>query len=279
MARRYGKSGHGARQMGFERELKYAAIAGVMLLLLWLWFANIGSMTKLGLPAVIMLVFGFRVAFNELEKKGKHFKKRANDAYRGARAEEKVAERLTSLPEGYVSFHDLAFPGFNIDHIAVGPGGVFVIETKSHGGKVTNNGASLLLNGQPPEKDFINQTWSQTYHIRDLLKERLGKEIPAKPVLCFSNAFVQVRGAVKGVTVVNGGYLNTFIARQKPVLSNEQINQVSAALRSAVSVAEPEKRKCPHCQTELVLRQYQSGQKCGQQFYACLPCKKGFPIS
>ncbi len=279
MAREYGKAGHGARQMGSKRELKYTAIAGLMLLLLWLWFANIGSMTKLGLPVVILMVFGFRMAVNELEKKGKHFKKRANDAYRGARAEEKVAERLASLPESYVSFHDLSFPGFNVDHIAVGPGGVFVIETKSHGGKVTNNGNALLLNGHAPEKDFINQTWSQTYHIRNLIKEHLGTEIPAKPVLCFSNAFVQVRGSVKGVDVVNGGYLNTFIAKQKTVLNNEMIKKVSAALRSATSIAEPEKRKCPHCQTELVLRQYQSGQKIGQQFYACLPCKKGFPIS
>ena len=187
-----------------------------MLLLLWALSANMASISSLGLPFVIVLVVGFRMVMGELEKSGKHLKKRARDAHRGAKAEEKVEAKLTALPEEFVSFHDLAFPGFNIDHVAVGPGGVFVIETKSHVGKITSNGNQLLLNGRTPEKDFINQTWSQTYHIKNLLKERLGKDIPVHPLLCFTNAFVQVRGAVKGVSVVNGGYLNSHIVKQKP---------------------------------------------------------------
>lgn len=277
MKKSYGKAGQGARRMAFDRELKVAGIAGVMLLLLWVWSSNMASISSLGLPAVIVLVVGFRMAFGALEKKGNHLKKRAKDANKGALAEEKVGAKLTALPEEFVSFHDLAFPGFNIDHVAVGPGGVFVIETKSHGGKVTNNGNQLLLNGSTPEKDFINQTWSQTYHIKNLLKERLGKEIPVNPVLCFTNAFVQVRGTVKGVSVVNGGYLNTHIARQKPVLEKSLIAQVVASLKIETRAAEPDKRLCPDCKTELVLRQIKSGPDIGQTFYGCIPCRKKWP--
>jgi uncharacterized membrane protein len=278
VAQKFGKAGHGAREMAFRRELMVAGIAGGMLLLLWLWSQNMAAMAKLGLPAVVVLVVVFRVAMGGLEKKGRHLKKRARDAERGARAEEKVEERLAALPEGYASFHDLAFPGFNVDHVVVGPAGVFVVETKSHAGKVTSEGDRLLLNGRPPEKDFVNQTWSQTYHIRDLLKGRLGKEVQVKPVLCFSRAFVQVRGTVKGVAVVNGGYLNTFIGKQKPVLGAEDVARVVAGLKMTTKVDDPEKRHCPQCGADLVLRQFQSGAKAGEFFYGCLTCRKGWPV-
>jgi hypothetical protein len=279
MAKKYGKAGQGARDMALGREIKVLGIAGVMLLVLWLWFQNMASMTKLGLPAVIILVVLFKIVFSNLEKKGKHLKKRARDAERGARAEEKIEEKLSALLDGYVSFHDLSFPGFNIDHVVVGPSGVFLVETKSHSGKVTSNGDTLLLNGHAPEKDIIKQTWSQTFHLKNLLKERLGKEIPVKPVLCFSRAFVQVRGAVKGITVVNGGFLNTFITKEKSSLTAEQIAQITACLKMTTKAEEPEKKLCPHCSTELVLRQFQSGDRAGQYFYGCLPCRKGWPVA
>jgi restriction system protein len=38
------------------------------------------------------------------------------------------------------------------------------------------------------------------------------------------------------------------------------------------------KINCPTCGTEMDLRQYQSGPRIGQQFYGCVPCKKGWPI-
>lgn len=278
MRKSYGKAGQGAREMAFKRELIVGGIAGVMLLLLWVWSKSMSSIASLGLPAVIILVIAFKVVFSALEKKGMQLKKRAKDANKGAQAEEKVEAKLTALPEEFVSFHDLAFPGFNIDHVAVGPGGVFVIETKSHGGTITNNGDQLLLNTSPPEKDFISQTWSQTYHIKNMLKEKLGREIPVYPVLCFTNAFVQVRGKVKGVSVVNGGYLNTHIARQKPVLEKSQIAQVVASLKIETKAKEPEKKLCPNCRTELVLRQIKSGPDIGQVFYGCIPCRQKWPV-
>jgi len=278
MVQKIGKAGQGARKMAFRREVMVFGIAGVMLLLLWFWSKNVASMAKLGLPAVVVLVVGFRVAIGGLEKKGRYLKKRARDAERGARAEEKVEERLAALPEGYASFHDLSFPGFNVDHVVVGPAGVFVVETKSHGGKVAGDGDRLLLNGHPPEKDFVNQAWSQTFHIRDILKERLGREIPVKPVLCFTSAFVQVRGTVKGVAVVTGGYLNTFIGRQKPVLGVEDAARVVTCLKMTTKVEDPEKRYCPQCGEALVLRQFQSGPKAGEFFHGCMACRKGWPV-
>ncbi|MEO7368630.1 MAG: nuclease-related domain-containing protein [Gemmatimonadaceae bacterium] len=55
---------------------------------------------------------------------------------RGERGELKVAEALEELrPAGYRAFHDIVRDGFNIDHVLVGPAGVFAIETKFRSGR------------------------------------------------------------------------------------------------------------------------------------------------
>jgi nuclease-like protein len=59
---------------------------------------------------------------------------------RGAEGEERTARRLNALlhGRGVVLVHDRRMPGSraNIDHLAVGPGGVTVIDTKRIRGKV-----------------------------------------------------------------------------------------------------------------------------------------------
>lgn len=52
---------------------------------------------------------------------------------KGIKGESIVAEYLNQLPEDYFVFNDVKFPGSwgNLDHIIIGPNGVFVIETKN----------------------------------------------------------------------------------------------------------------------------------------------------
>lgn len=232
MSNQHGKAGQGAHIMAFKRELIVLGCAIGMFFMAWLWMKNVASISSLGLPAVIVLVVAFKFLVNKVDKKAKYVKKRARDATRGAVAEEKVAATMAELPEGFTAFHDLAFNGFNIDHVAVGTAGVFLVETKSHGGRVTAEGDKLLLNGNAPEKDFINQTWGQAFQLTAFLKAQTGKDFKVKPILCFSMAFVQLRQAVKGVAVVNSKFLNQLLQRQKPQLSPEDISVISSALRT-----------------------------------------------
>ncbi|MDD2272431.1 MAG: nuclease-related domain-containing protein [Desulfuromonadaceae bacterium] len=232
MSQQHGNAGQGARIMAFKRDLIVLGCALGMFFIAWQWMKNAASISALGLPAIIALIVAFKFLLNKVEKKTKYVKKRAKDADRGAAAEVKVAATMAELPEGFTAFHDLAFSGFNIDHVVIGTSGIFLVETKSHGGKVTTEGDKLLLNGNPTDKDFINQTWSQTYQLKSFLKEQTGKEYQVKPVLCFSKAFVQLRQAIKGVAVVNSKFLNELLQRQKPLLSSEDLKAVSAALKA-----------------------------------------------
>ena len=65
--------------------------------------------------------------------------------------------------------HDFVSKIGNIDHIVISKKGILTVETKSHRGVVTCEGNMLKREGQPFEKDFINQAWAEAFSIRDLL--------------------------------------------------------------------------------------------------------------
>jgi len=66
---------------------------------------------------------------------------------RGAKGERHTARLLDRLGrDGYVSFHDLAMPDSpaNLDHLVVGPSGVFVIDSKQWTGQVHQSADGLV---------------------------------------------------------------------------------------------------------------------------------------
>lgn len=71
----------------------------------------------------------------------------------GAEGERAVAETLGHLGRyGWVALHDLRWPGrrhANLDHVAVGPGGLVVIDAKNWSGDVAVVGGVLRQNGFP----------------------------------------------------------------------------------------------------------------------------------
>ena len=58
---------------------------------------------------------------------------------RGAAGERRTARLLAALEcQGWAVLHDLALPGSqaNLDHLVIGPGGVFVIDSKQYRGRL-----------------------------------------------------------------------------------------------------------------------------------------------
>lgn len=131
----------------------------------------------------------------------------------GALGERKVGEGLDSLAEsGVVALHDRRIPGSkaNIDHIAIAPSGVWVIDTKRYGGEVTkrdkggwlSSDLRLYVGGRDRTK-LVHAMANQVAAVRTALGEDWA-DVPVKPVLCFvdsqwplfSRAFV-----LEGVTI------------------------------------------------------------------------------
>jgi len=76
--------------------------------------------------------------------------RRWSNWYVGKRGEVLVAEALKSLPNEYVLLNDLVLPegGGNVDHLVIGPNGLFVIETKNYSGSVKCQGDIWCVNGR-----------------------------------------------------------------------------------------------------------------------------------
>jgi hypothetical protein len=72
---------------------------------------------------------------------------------RGAHGERKTARLLARLePYGWTVLHDLAVPGSraNIDHLAIGPPGVFVIDSKQYRGRLHQAADGSWWHGRYP---------------------------------------------------------------------------------------------------------------------------------
>jgi hypothetical protein len=72
---------------------------------------------------------------------------------RGAVGERRTARVLAGLePYGWTVLHDLAIPGSraNIDHLAIGSGGVFVIDSKQYRGRLQLDPSGRLWHGRYP---------------------------------------------------------------------------------------------------------------------------------
>lgn len=215
MGRRAGAS---TRQMAASRR-RTAAWFLLLGLLVALGILAISLDTRLvaaiGLPGFLALLLLTRLIGNVAGEGIDRQLKRARQAERGARAEEDVSRVLERLAnqQPMLVFHDVATGHGNIDHVVITPHGVFVLETKSHHGRVEIAGERLLLNGKPPEKDFIAQALGSAYWLKNHLRKLIGVEVWVNAVVIFTHAFVPRPYRIKGVRVANVRFLPEIIAQ------------------------------------------------------------------
>ncbi len=131
----------------------------------------------------------------------------------GHAGEARVAEVLASC-EGICAVHDRRIPGStaNIDHIAIAPSGVYVIDTKKYEGLVEARDAGgwlradfrLYVNGRDRTK-LVDAMSHQVEVVRRALDGE-ASGILVQPVLCFVDAnwprFRRHILSVRGVTVL-----------------------------------------------------------------------------
>lgn len=90
-------------------------------------------------------------AVAEARRRLAHAEQQLHAWRQGADGERRTGEVLAQLePAGWMVMHDLHWPGrpyANIDHIVIGPTGVFVIDSKNWSGNVEVRGGVLRQNG------------------------------------------------------------------------------------------------------------------------------------
>lgn len=207
MARKVGQAGKSTREMSARRRRTALIIFIVGIVFISILYLILKNAKALGIGGIGILVLLFLIRFiipDLVESKVDRTLKTEKRALRGAIAEERISETLDELNEDYNVLHDIESPYGNIDHIVISKhNGIFLIETKSHRGKVESSGNELLVNGKQPEKNFIVQILQNVYWLRDEIDQKLGIKPWITPVIVFTNAFVYPVKPIKGISVVN----------------------------------------------------------------------------
>jgi len=170
--------------------------------------------------AVAALV-GWRLRFRPSEQ--------ARTWQRGAHGERHTARLLGRLHrDGFVVFHDLGVPGntsVNVDHLVIGPSGVFVIDSKQWTGTVHQSADGLAWHNHHRLDRTLETVRWEAQAISHLLGTR------AAALLCVHGAHVHGGGLhAHGVAIVPAGGLRDALGQDR-VLSDADVQLLAAAAR------------------------------------------------
>ena len=164
----------------------------------------------------------------------------------GCFGERIVGEALEPLKvAGFRVFHDVpagdAKTPFNLDHVIVGPSGVFAIETKTRRKGRARSGFAeheIIYDGHVlaypwgEDRHGLDQALRQARWLEDYLVSLLGQRIPVHPILTFPGWMVITR-ARGTVTVLNPKQIPSAVtSRGAPVLDADQIDLVARQLEA-----------------------------------------------
>lgn len=149
--------------------------------------------------------------------------RRVESFFRGARGEERVAYILSGLSDEYHVFHDFVAGGEHVDHVVVGPTGVFSVETKSWRGSVSVSEGHVLVNGTLPSRDPVQQSIREADRVRVHLK-RIGFDVTVVPVVCFAtDTFTDGKVLCGPAAVINADAILAWIKAQAECIPSSDL--------------------------------------------------------
>ncbi|MGU3645184.1 nuclease-related domain-containing protein [Microbacterium sp. C23T] len=149
--------------------------------------------------------------------------------YLGALGELEVARLLDQLGPGWFAIHSVPIgsAGSDVDHIVIGPAGVFTINSKFHaGGNVWVGSRRLLVNGQ--RTDHLRNTEFEALRVAKLLTQTRRVRVDVTPVIAIVAARrLTIRERPERVVVLAASRLPRWMQSRAAVLSADDITQLS----------------------------------------------------
>jgi Nuclease-related domain len=154
----------------------------------------------------------------------------------GADGEEMVAARLQKLAGKDSRWHFLhsvpvGSSGSDIDHVVIGPGGVYTLNAKHHpDAKIWVGGDTVMVNGQ--RQPYVRNSRFEAQRTSKLLSAACGFPVPAVGVVVPVGASeVTIKSPPRDVFVVNRRALDAWLRRRAEVLDSSTIEAVFDAAR------------------------------------------------
>jgi hypothetical protein len=141
-------------------------------------------------------------------------------AVRVTSAQRRTRRRLFLLrPAGYVALHRRAIPGSDsvIDHLVIGPGGVFALDSEHWDRRLPVRSASgdLLYHGPYSQRDRLKHATWEAKQAASRLSEALGEPVSVRPAMAIYGPTIPwIVATLDGVDVFGGRRLRKFFRRQ-----------------------------------------------------------------
>lgn len=214
-----------AKDKIMENGLIILAFAIMLWIPLCQWLFNIPA--KMMTVGTALFFTGSLVFYVPKIIKGRRELKRLRQARDGERA---VAECLDLLrDDGHRVFHDIVGPNFNIDHVVIGPKGVFTVETKTLNKRVGQDvslrfdGKTVFVGDAALPDNPVPQALGQASWLKRTLTDSTGKTFAVRPVVVFPGWFVEPSKRDE-VWVLEPKALQKFLKNEPDRLKTEDVS-------------------------------------------------------
>jgi hypothetical protein len=165
---------------------------------------------------------------------------RATKWRRGAEGERRTAQLLVPLRNlGWTVRHDRRIPGSaaNVDHLVIGPSGVWVVDSKLWRGRVKVLGGGRLWYGRRCLDDDLRVLRWATGEVGQALggRGRTGAPVPVHPVLCVHGARLpRAQLHFDGVTLAGPEALLDVLTSSPPRLTVGEVGRLATRAVNSV---------------------------------------------
>jgi hypothetical protein len=152
----------------------------------------------------------------------------------GADGEDKVARRLQKLGEGWRVLHAVPVGerGSDIDHVVIGPPGVFTLNTKNHSGaNVWIADRSFLVNGQ--KTDYVRNSRHEANRAAKLLSASCGFAVSVEPIIVLMAGTLKIKAEPTDVRVVVRRQIANRLLKLPPTLGPDAVERIYEQARRA----------------------------------------------
>jgi hypothetical protein len=197
-------------------------------------------------PITAILLAGVAIGSYMLGKRIQGKLKKSWNYRLGAIGEQVVGRELDQLmSQGYQIFHDVQFGGWNIDHIVVGPKGVFAVETKTWrkpsagsniSAKIVFDGEALSVPGKWKSDIAIQQARGNAKSLSKWIAKAAAENVPVVPIVALPGWSLEVErlGDVAVFSATKMG--DPMIRRGESDLRQEQIQRICFQLAKCCEV-------------------------------------------
>jgi hypothetical protein len=236
---------------GRSRVLRVLSSVGLLLYFSGMWFLSLSRISQdlkvlvvVGSIGGITLFLVCAIAFVIMVLHDRRVVPDLNKHRSGLEGERMLPKYLAPLDDRFYLINHVKLAGMideDIDHILMGPPGIFVIETKNHRGYVSCEGDSWeytkISGGGWTRDGHIKspslQAKGNARRLREYLKKKHGNSPWVEAVVAFTHPEAEIDASNPTVAVLHGREVSEYVQSFKAqrVLSDEMIQNVVTTLK------------------------------------------------